>query len=137
MMSHQAFLSALCQMGSYQKARIVVEGHSIFIEEAKEGWVFSTEVFSVEGRLPAGIAACVSPSGRIHAQLTGFDLKFDASCCGIVLSSQVGFQKGKYLPFRDHLIAFISAAHEWQATFQLLAQQDGAYQSFQQVISSS
>ncbi len=123
-MSHQAFLMALSQMTSHQKARIMVDEHIILINEGPRGWNFSTEVFSVEGKLPSSISSCISPSGRIHVPHQGPYLTCDADHQAIVLIWEAVLEKGKYLPFRDHLKVFIEAAVEWRETLQMLADRE-------------
>lgn len=128
-MSYNAFLLVMSQWMSKKKAHLVIQGHVIFFESSlkKNHVKLSTQVFSGENHLPPGIRACVSSYGEFRWQKGGAYLKLDLKTHSILLIEEVEMEKGKYIPFKQRLSAFLSAAVEWKEILQEIAEKDYSF----------
>jgi hypothetical protein len=125
-MSYQAFLLVMSQLAGQKKARVVVQDHVIFFEtSAKKNYLkLYTEIFNGEGYLPRSIRSCLSSYGTLRWQCDEAYIKLDPMTSSIYLIDEVELEHGKFLPFRDLLSEFSSAASEWKGILQELADRD-------------
>lgn len=116
MMSYHSFLYLLSQIGSQNKAKIIVEDHTIFIERDPEtnGWNLSTNLFRVDRKnFSYGAWQCLSQGGSLRWQKKGAYLKHDRDTSSIYLVQEILSSK-KYLPFKHLIQDFTSIAREWK-----------------------
>jgi hypothetical protein len=128
-MSYGAFLLVMSQLVDKRKARVVIQSEVVFFEIAqkKNHYILYTKVYSGEGYLPKNVRSCFASSGMWRWQSKGAYLKLDVSTSSVYVFQEVEMQKGKYIPFRDHLNAFSSVASEWREIFQDFARKDYAF----------
>lgn len=114
-MSYSSFLLAQHQLKSVSKARIVIGGHLIFVEQSpcEKKWTLRTEVGKA---VSADLRHSVSALGTLRYQERGAYLKLDPETEAVHLIQEIS-SSGKYAPFRYLMHDFAAVASEWRTIF--------------------
>jgi hypothetical protein len=119
-MLHDAFLIVMSQLAGSKKARVVIQGMTIFFEtsERTNHLTLYTKVYSGDGALPPNVRACVSSSGMLRWQARGAYLKLDAPTYSVYLIQEIDMETDKYIPFKHYVSDFSIVAAEWRDILQ-------------------
>ena len=114
-MDHKKFVLIQTELLSNNKTKFEAFGHNLVVEKELDTalWKLSTTLYQEEGRLPAGIEACVSPTGIFRWQTKGPHLILDRSTNAVALIHTIHPIK-EYSPFKELLHNFASIAGEWK-----------------------
>ena len=124
-MSYKAFLIVMSQLAGNRKARVIVQGNTIFFEKIKKNhWIVYTPVYSGDDYLPPSVRSCVPSHGTLRWQNKGAYLKLDPLSHSVYLFEEIELEEGKYIPFKHHLSNFSSIAAEWKEILQDFAERD-------------
>jgi hypothetical protein len=119
-MLHDAFLLVMSQLAGNRKARVVIQGMTIFFEtsERTNHLTLYTKIYSGDCALPQNVRSCISSSGMLRWQARGAYLKLDAATHCVYLIQEIDMETGKYIPFKHYVSDFSTVAAEWREILQ-------------------